>query len=93
MFYTRDNLDNLSKVLPEGVFECTFTKLSKEYKGLLVKDHYCLYLKSDVLAGGGSPWAPYKYSWILDNGLFKYYKDGGISSITVNKDTLILGEL
>ena len=93
MVYTEDNLDNLSKVLPEGIFECTFTKLSKEYKGLLVKDHYCLYLKSDVLAGGGSPLAPYMYSWILDNGCYKYYKDGGISSITVNIGVLSLGEL
>lgn len=93
MLYTRDNLDNLSKVLPEGNFECTFTKQSKEYKGLLVKDYYCLYLKSDVLAGGGSLWAPYKYSWILDNGYETFYRQGNISSINVLINNVLLGEL
>lgn len=93
MFYTQDKLYTLKRDLPIGVFKCTFRRYSQDYEGLLVKDRYTLYLKSNVLMGGGEKQDPYKYSWILDNGKYMYYKEGGISSITVTNGVSILGEL
>lgn len=93
MLYTEDKLYTLKRALPYGSFKCTFRKCLHDYEGLLVKNSDGLYLKSDVLDGGGEKQSPYKYSWILDNGMYWYYKEGGISSITVNNGVSILGEL
>lgn len=93
MIYTQDKLYTLKRDLPIGSFKCVFRKNAENYEGLLVKDRYTLYLKSNVLRGGGESVKPYKYSWVLDNGNYMYYKEGGISSITVTSGVSILGEL
>lgn len=92
MIYTQDKLRTLKRDLPIGRFKCVFRINEKNYEGLLVNEVDDLYLKSDRLYGGGAIVKPYKYSWILDNGFYQYYEDGGISSITVLSQ-IFLGEL
>lgn len=93
MLYTEDKLYTLKRDLPYGSFKCTFRKCLQDYEGLLVKNSDGLYLKSDVLNGGGEKQSPYMYSWILDSGYNLYYREGGITSITVTSGVSILGEL
>lgn len=93
MIYTQDKLNTLKRDLPIGSFKCTFIKNAEYHEGLLVKDRYTLFLKSNVLMGVEERQDPYKYSWVLDNGVRTYYKEGRIDSITVTSGVSILGEL
>lgn len=93
MIYTQDNFCKLKRDLPIGSFKCTFRRHSQDYEGLLVNERYTLYLKNNVLMGGGVRQDPYKYSWVLDNSARMYYKEGKIDSITVTNIVTFLGEL